>query len=121
MRFRRFWLSWTVLPTMLRGKRMSDDAGSYARLLLDVSAASGAAMVAGYARRKQASRWSVDGIAAMVAEAVACGLLAVFIASVMDWADRRAYVGLAAALALIGTNALSDLALSLAKRKVDKQ
>lgn len=77
----------------------------------ELALASGAAMIAGYVRAKaNAAPFSLPGFVARCAEAIVCGFLAFGFSAVMASADPRLTVGVSAALGLLGTGLISDLA-----------
>jgi hypothetical protein len=88
---------------------------------VELAMATGAAMIAGYVRARQNPEpLSLPALAARVAEAVVCGCLAVMVAALMETADPRVTVGLSAALGLLGTGLLSDLATRWLASRADK-
>lgn len=77
----------------------------------ELAMATGAAFLAGYVRAKADPRpFSLPSLAARAAEAVVCGFLAIGIAAGLDAVDQRLTVGISAALGLLGTGVISDLA-----------
>lgn len=77
----------------------------------ELAMATGAALLAGYVRAKSDPRpFSLASLSARAAEAVVCGFLAVGISAAMESADHRLTVGISAALGLLGTGLISDLA-----------
>lgn len=77
----------------------------------ELAMATGAAFLAGYVRAKADPRpFSLPSLAARAAEAVVCGFLAIGIAAGLDAVDERLTVGISAALGLLGTGVISDLA-----------
>jgi hypothetical protein len=77
----------------------------------ELAMASGAALLAGYVRaRRNPEPLSFPSLCAKAAEAVVCGCLAVMIAALLEAVDPRVTVGISAALGLLGTGLLSDLA-----------
>lgn len=93
-------------------------------LLVEIAAAVGAALVAGYVRGRQDPRpWSWARFAAYSAEAIVCGFLAVAVAAGMkaaDWIpsdDLRVVVGVSSAFGLLGTAIISDALSAWVKRR----
>ena len=85
--------------------------GSWWPAAAELAMASGAALLAGYVRARQNPEpLSLPSIAAKAAEAVVCGCLAIMVAALLETADQRVTVGISAAMGLLGTGLLSDLA-----------
>lgn len=77
----------------------------------ELAMATGAALLAGYVRARQNPEpFSLPALAAKSAEAVVCGCLAIMVAALLETADPRITVGISAALGLLGTGLISDLA-----------
>lgn len=77
----------------------------------ELAMAAGAAFLAGYVRAKADPRpFSLPSLAARAAEAIVCGFLAVGVSAALATADQRLTVGVSAALGLLGTGVISDLA-----------
>jgi lambda family phage holin len=100
---------------------MATDQGP-GQLAVEMASAIAAAAVAAYVRARGApSAWTLPAIAARVAEAVVCGFLAISAASLMQWTDPRTTVGFSAGLGLLGTEAIRDLLMRLADKRVDRE
>jgi hypothetical protein len=85
--------------------------GPWMPALYELATAAGAAFLAGYVRAKADPRpFSLPSLCARGAEAVVCGFLAIGISAAMDQVDHRLTVGISAALGLLGTGVISDLA-----------
>lgn len=95
-----------------------------AAFVVELGAAIGAALVAGYVRGRSDPRpWSLARISAHVAEAIVCGFLAVAISSAMQAAswipsdDLRPVIGVSAGLGLLGTAFVSEALAAWVKRR----
>lgn len=87
----------------------------------ELAVASGAAFLAGYVRAKSDPRpFSLPSLAARASEAVVCGFLAVGISAAMESVDHRLTVGISAALGLLGTGLISDLATRFLAARASK-
>lgn len=88
----------------------------------ELAMATGAAFLAGYVRAKADPRpCSLPSLAARASEAVVCGFLAMGISAGLDAVDQRLTVGISAALGLLGTGVISDLATRFLAARAGKQ
>lgn len=84
----------------------------------ELIAAVGAAAIAGYVRgSRSAQPWTLARVVARIADAVVIGFFTVGIAGYLEWSDTRTSIGLAAALATVGTEALSAGVVRLFKAR----
>lgn len=93
--------------------------GASIQAALEVLAATGSALVAGYVRaRGEPCAWHWRAVLARLAEAVVCGLISVGVSTWMGWTDARLGLALSAGVGLIGTQALTDLVVRVFQKRV---